>query len=121
MATPDLSLAELPEPVLVELGFDEHPHAIPVTPELAEIISAHRSWRHEPNALAREFSFRDFDAAWAFLERAVRDIEDYDRRPDVYISLGHVKLTIRNPHHLDITLAELRLAAKVNSVVDPAS
>ena len=118
MAPPELSLAELPEPVLVELGLDEHPHVIPVTPELAEIITAHRTWRRERNALVRAFSFRDFDAAWQFLERTVLNTEAYGRRPDMYISRGHVKLTIRNPHHLDITLAELRLAAKVNSVVD---
>jgi pterin-4a-carbinolamine dehydratase len=117
MATPELSLAELPEPVLVELGLDGHAHVIPVTHELAEIINAHRSWRREGNALVREFSFRDFDEAWEFVARTVRSTEDHGRRPDLFISLGHVKLTIRNPHHLDITLAELRLAAKVNSVL----
>jgi pterin-4a-carbinolamine dehydratase len=117
MAAPELSVAELPEPVQVELGLDGHPHVIPVTPELAEIINAHRSWRREGKALVREFSFRDFDAAWEFLERTVRSTEDYGRRPDIYISRGHVELTIRNPHHMDITLAELRLAAKVNSVL----
>jgi pterin-4a-carbinolamine dehydratase len=118
MATPELSLAELPEPVQVELGLDGHEHFIPVTRELAEIITAHRSWQRDGRALAREFLFRDFDAAWEFLERTVRSTEDHGRRPDIYISRGHVQLTIRNPHHLDITLAELRLAAKVNSVLD---
>src|SRR5689334_8872905 len=117
MATPELSLAELPEPVQVELGLDGHPHVIPVTHELAEVITAYRTWRHERKALVRELSFRDFDAAWEFLERTVRSTEDHGRRPDMSISLGNVKLTIRNPHHLDITLAELRLAAKVNSVL----
>jgi pterin-4a-carbinolamine dehydratase len=113
-----LSLAELPEPVQVELGLDGHPHVIPVTHELAEIVTAYRSWRREGKALVREFSFRDFDEAWKFVARTVRSTEDYGRRPDIYISRGHVELTIRNPHHLDITLAELRLAAKVNSVLD---
>ena len=118
MATPELSLAEFPEPVQVELGLDGHAHVIPITDELAEIINAHRSWRRDGKALVREFSFRDFDAAWDFVARTVRCTEDYGRRPDIYISGGHVELTIGNPHHLDITLAELRLAAKVNSVLD---
>lgn len=117
MAAPELSLAELPEPVRVELGLDGHAHVIPATHELAEVVTAYRSWRHEQKALVREFSFRDFDAAWEFLERTVRSTEDHARRPDIYVSQGHVELTIRNPHHLDITLAELRLAAKVNSVL----
>jgi pterin-4a-carbinolamine dehydratase len=117
MAAPELSLAELPEPVQVELGLDGHAHVTPVTHELAEVITAYRTWRHERKALVRELSFRDFDAAWEFLERTVRSTEDHGRRPDIYISGGHVELTIRNPHHLDITLAELRLAAKVNSVL----
>lgn len=120
MATPELSLDELPEPVLVELGIDEHPHAVPITHELAEIITAHRTWKHDDDKLVRELSFRDFDEAWEFLEHTVRNTKDYERRPDMYISLGHVRLTIRNPHHVGITLAELRLAAKVNRVIDSA-
>jgi pterin-4a-carbinolamine dehydratase len=119
MATPELSLAELPEPVRVELGLDEPAHVIAVTHELAEIINAHRSWRRQGKALVREFTFRDFDAAWEFVGRTVRCTDDYGRRPDIFISQrGHVALTIRNPHNMDITLAELRLAAKVNSVLD---
>lgn len=34
------------------------------------------------------------------------------------ISANHVRLRIANPHRDGITLAELRLAAKVNVVVD---
>jgi pterin-4a-carbinolamine dehydratase len=43
---------------------------------------------------------------------------DYSRHPDMSIRGGRVKLAIANPHHAGITLAELRLAAKVNAVVE---
>ena len=52
-----------------------------------------------------------------FLERVAR-AEDHKRHPDLSISANRVRMTIANPHRAGITLAELRLAAKVNAVVE---
>jgi pterin-4a-carbinolamine dehydratase len=66
----------------------------------------------------REFEFRDFSDALAFLERIAR-VEDYLRRPDMCImDYNHVRLTIANPHHAGLTAAEIRLAEKVNRLID---
>jgi hypothetical protein len=41
------------------------------------------------------------------------------RRPDMCIDdYNHVRITIANPHHADLTRAEERLAAKVDAVIE---
>jgi 4a-hydroxytetrahydrobiopterin dehydratase len=75
-------------------------------------------WRQDDSALVRDFSFRDFDAALSFLDDVVRHAVDYGRRPDVRLSWNRVRLTVRNYNHAGVTDAELRLAAKVNEVID---
>jgi 4a-hydroxytetrahydrobiopterin dehydratase len=76
------------------------------------------NWRRQGEVLVRELAFRDFDEALRFVERVAQAAVDYQRRPDMCISeFNRVRLTIANPHRAGITLAELRLAAKVDRVV----
>jgi pterin-4a-carbinolamine dehydratase len=79
---------------------------------------AHPGWRRVGRSLVRELSFRDFDEAFAFLERVAREAVDHLRRPDMCIfDFNRVRLMISNPHHADLTEGELRLARKVNAIV----
>jgi 4a-hydroxytetrahydrobiopterin dehydratase len=80
--------------------------------------AARRGWRWQGETLVRELKFRDFGDGMSFLEQVARRAEDYKRRPDMSISSNRVRLRVTNPHRAGITLAELRLAAKVNTVVD---
>ncbi len=87
----------------------------------AAVRSAHTGWRREGDSLVREIEFRDFSDAIAFLER-LAGVEDHLRRPDMCIlSYNRVRLTIGNPHHAGLTAAEIRLAEKVNPLIDPDS
>ena len=44
---------------------------------------------------------------------------DYGRRPDMCISeFNRVRLSVSNLHHAGFTPAEMRLAAKVNEVIE---
>ena len=80
--------------------------------------SVHPGWRRRGRSLVRELTFRDFDEALEFLER-VAGAEDHLNRPDMCIcGFNHVRLTIANRHHAGLTQAELRLAAKVNAIID---
>jgi 4a-hydroxytetrahydrobiopterin dehydratase len=84
-----------------------------------EPVSVHPGWRRIGEALVRELSFRDFDQAMAFVQRVADAAEDYLRRPDICIlEFNRVRLTIINPHRAGITQAELRLAAKVDAVIE---
>jgi 4a-hydroxytetrahydrobiopterin dehydratase len=95
-----------------------HPSAI------ARRQPAHSGWRRVGKSLVRELSFRDFDEAFAFVERIANEAVDYLRRPDICIfAFNRVRLTIANPHRDGLTEAELRLARKVDAVLtgEPAS
>ena len=84
--------------------------------------SFHAGWRRQGDSLVREIEFRDFSDALAFLERIASTVEDHLRRPDMCIlSYNRVRLTIGNPDHAGLTAAEIRLAEKVNRVIEPDS
>jgi 4a-hydroxytetrahydrobiopterin dehydratase len=87
--------------------------------ELDRALDEHHGWHREGDAIVRQVTFRDFPEALGFIERVGQAAVDYDRRPDMCIlENNHVRLSIRNLHHLGFTLAELRLAAKVNAILD---
>jgi 4a-hydroxytetrahydrobiopterin dehydratase len=76
------------------------------------------AWRRDGDALIRDFHFRDFPAALAFVDLVGTKAVDYQRRPDLAISdFNRVRVTVANPNHAGLTAAELRLAARVDAVV----
>jgi 4a-hydroxytetrahydrobiopterin dehydratase len=86
------------------------------------VRSAQTGWRREGDSLVRQIEFRDFADALSFLERIALTVEDHLRRPDMCIlSYNRVRLTIGNPHHAGLTAAEIRLAEKVNRLIEPDS
>jgi 4a-hydroxytetrahydrobiopterin dehydratase len=82
-------------------------------------MTANGHWRRHGNALVQELQFRDFEEAMRFMERVAEAAVDYERRPDMCVSeYNRVRLTVANLHHAPPTQAELRLAAKVDAIVD---
>jgi 4a-hydroxytetrahydrobiopterin dehydratase len=76
------------------------------------------AWRRRGDALIRDFRFRDFPAALAFVDLVGTEAVDYQRRPDLAISdFNRVRVTVANPNHAGLTAGELRLAARVDAVV----
>jgi pterin-4a-carbinolamine dehydratase len=62
---------------------------------------------------------KDFDDALALVERVAKAAVDYGRRPDMCISENnHVRLSIANLNHAGFTIAEIRLARKVDAILD---
>jgi pterin-4a-carbinolamine dehydratase len=76
------------------------------------------SWDLEGQTLVRELRFRDFNEAFAFAGEVAEGAVDWHRRPDMTISRNRLRLTVYNLHHAGITLAERRLAAKVDAVIE---
>jgi 4a-hydroxytetrahydrobiopterin dehydratase len=76
-------------------------------------------WRVDGRSLVREWRFRDFEAAFGFVELVSQEAVDYKRRPDMCIdTFNHVRITIANLHNGGLTRAEHRLAAKVDAVIE---
>lgn len=87
--------------------------------ELDRALAGRRHWRLEGESLVRELTLRDFEEAYALVGRVAEGVEDHERRPDLCITeFNKVRLTIGNLHHAGITLAEVRLAAMVDAVLD---
>src|SRR3954452_6020847 len=75
-------------------------------------------WEQEGQTLTRELLFHSFEEGMQFLDRLAGEAVYYGRRPDMAISSGPVRLSIRNPNRAGLTLAELRLAEKANAVIE---
>jgi len=87
--------------------------------DVDELLRAHPGWRRQGETLVRELGFKDFEEAMRFVERVAVAAVDYLRRPDMCITaFNRVRLIVSNPHHAGFTEAELRLAEKVNAIVD---
>ena len=74
-------------------------------------------WQRGRNTLIRELAFRDYDEAKELADYIAEHVDDYHRHPDLAITLNRVRVVIENLHHAGITLAEVRLAAKVDAVL----
>jgi 4a-hydroxytetrahydrobiopterin dehydratase len=86
--------------------------------ELALALAEHPGWRRDGGALVRTMRMKDFEDALALVERVAGAAVDYHRRPDMCISENnHVRVSIANLHHAGFTVAEIRLARKVDAII----
>jgi 4a-hydroxytetrahydrobiopterin dehydratase len=86
--------------------------------EVDRALAARPRWRRDGDGIVRELRLRDFDEAFSLLERVAHGADDHGRRPDMCVSeQSTVRLTIANPHHAGITLAEVRLAARTDAAI----
>ena len=87
--------------------------------ELTRALAEHPGWRRAGGALVRTMRMKDFEEALALVERVAVGAVDYHRRPDMCISENnHVRLSIANLHHAGVTIAEIRLAGKVDAILE---
>ena len=87
--------------------------------EVARTLSHMPGWRRDGDRLVREMQMKDFEDALAFVERVAAAAVDYRRRPDMCITeYNRVRLEIFNLHHAGFTVAEVRLARKVDALLE---
>ena len=60
--------------------------------EISERMKALHGWRLEQNAIEKQFTFKDFPEAVAFVNRLVPDAEAADHHPDIHINYKRVNL-----------------------------
>ncbi len=87
--------------------------------EVARALSERPGWRRDGGALVCTIRMKDFEDALAFVERVAGAAVDYHRRPDMCIfGNNRVRLSIANLHHAGFTIAEIRLARKVDTILE---
>ena len=97
------------------------PHYETMRPdEVLSIDEARRlGWTEEPNALVRVLTYRDRAEAVRAAEELTDRVHEWGgRKPDLTIDEGRLEVRCANVNHAGVTLAELRLAGKVDAVVD---
>ena len=74
-------------------------------------------WRHEDNALRREFSFTNFKEAFAFMTSVADMAEAADHHPDWSNSYNKVAIALTSHDKGCVTKRDSSLAEQINSLV----
>ena len=74
-------------------------------------------WRHEDNALRREFAFADFAEAFAFMTSVADMAEAADHHPDWSNSYNKVAIALTSHDKGCVTKRDSSLAEQINSLV----
>ena len=74
-------------------------------------------WRHEGNALRREFTFADFAEAFAFMTSVADMTEAVDHHPDWSNSYNTVAIALTSHDKGCVTQRDSSLAEQINSLV----
>lgn len=74
-------------------------------------------WRHEDNALRREFSFTNFKEAFAFMNSIAEMAEAADHHPDWSNSYNTVTIALTSHDKGCVTQRDSSLAEQINTLV----
>jgi len=74
-------------------------------------------WRHEDNALRRQFTFTNFKEAFAFMTSVADMAEAADHHPDWSNSYNKVAIALTSHDKGCVTKRDSSLAEQINSLV----
>ena len=74
-------------------------------------------WRHENNALRREFGFTNFAEAFAFMTSVAQMAKDADHHPDWSNSYNTVVIALTSHDKGCVTQRDSSLAEQINTLV----
>ena len=85
--------------------------------EIAKNISVLSGWMQEGNQIEKEFQFKDFAEAIAFVNKVGVEAEKMNHHPDIFIhSWNKVKITISTHSEGGITKKDFQLAEKIEGL-----
>ena len=80
-------------------------------------VNVPNGWRHEDNALRREFSFTNFKEAFAFMTSIAEMAEAADHHPDWSNSYNTVTIALTSHDKGCVTQRDSSLAEQINTLV----
>ena len=80
-------------------------------------VNVPNGWRHEDNALHREFTFANFADAFAFMTSIAEMAEAADHHPDWSNSYNTVAIALTSHDKGCVTKRDSSLAEQINSLV----
>jgi 4a-hydroxytetrahydrobiopterin dehydratase len=85
--------------------------------EIASHLGALPEWRIEKGELTRSFTFKDFVAALAFVNRVGEEAEAAGHHPDIDIRYNKVRLAVVSHDAGGLTAKDFELAHAVNKLL----
>ena len=74
-------------------------------------------WSQRPDALERDFEFKDFAGAMAFVNRVADVAEEADHHPDIFVhARNKVRVTLSSHSEGGLTDADHALARRIDEV-----
>jgi 4a-hydroxytetrahydrobiopterin dehydratase len=80
-------------------------------------VAVPNGWRHEGNALRREFTFTNFTEAFAFMTAIANMAEAADHHPDWSNSYNTVTIALTSHDKGCVTQRDSSLAEQINTLV----
>ena len=80
-------------------------------------VNVPNGWRHEDNALRREFTFTNFEEAFAFMTSIAEMAEAADHHPDWSNSYNTVTIALTSHDKGCVTQRDSSLAEQINTLV----
>ncbi|CUS87749.1 4a-hydroxytetrahydrobiopterin dehydratase [Candidatus Kryptobacter tengchongensis] len=68
------------------------------------------------DAIVKEFKFKDFREAMAFVLRVAFEAEKLDHHPDIFISYNRVNLSLRTHSENGVTEKDFKIAEKIDKI-----
>jgi 4a-hydroxytetrahydrobiopterin dehydratase len=87
--------------------------------EIEDVLRAHPEWKLKNGKLEREWIFKDFVEAIAFVHRVATIAEDADHHPDIDIRYNHVLLALVSHDAGGITERDAIMAGRLSAELAP--
>ncbi len=99
----------------------QHPAKIePLTQDArGQLAATLPAWRVLPDrdAIAREFKFKDFSAAWGFMARVALLAEQHDHHPEWSNVYNRVSITLTTHDAGSLSERDVKLARAIDAIV----
>jgi len=88
-----------------------------LSPEkVAEGLASLKGWKHEGDAITKQFTFKDHVAALGFVVKVAATAETLDHHPEVNWVYNRVRLTLSTHDAGGVTARDFELAARADSL-----
>jgi 4a-hydroxytetrahydrobiopterin dehydratase len=85
--------------------------------EITRALETLPDWRRQGEALVRDFTFKNFRQAMAFVNQVAELAEAQRHHPDITIRYNRVQLTLSTHEAGGITERDLELARRIDALV----
>ena len=85
------------------------------TQQVDERVSSMAGWDRDGEAIRKQFKFKDFAAAMAFVNKVAEAAEAADHHPDIDIRYNQVTMALSTHSEGGVTEKDFALAAKIDA------